>query len=65
MTTLIITGVLIVLGAGIIAVSACMLSAKISQEEEREGIKEIRYSYFRGEDDVEFYHKHCKEKEER
>jgi len=36
MTTLIIIGVLTVLGAGIVIVSACMLSSQIS-EDEREG----------------------------
>lgn len=37
MTTLIIIGVLIVLGAGIVIVSACMLSSKISEDEREEG----------------------------
>ncbi len=34
-TILIIIGILIILGAGIITVSACILSSKISQEEEK------------------------------
>lgn len=34
MTTIITIGVLCVLGAGIICASCCMLSAKISREEE-------------------------------
>ena len=36
MTTLITIGALIVLGAGIVTVSCCMLSSQISQEEEKE-----------------------------
>lgn len=37
MTIIITTGILIILGAGIIICSCCILSSKISQEERKRG----------------------------